>query len=186
MKKKVLEPAIETFLEGAGKVSAGLLGMVNKIGGQIYALLFLEDGAISLDEIAQRLNVSKSNVSINIRLLEEMQLVKKVWVKGSRKDYYVGERKYPGKVIRNFFDKVTKNISDALEVLENTKKAIKEVETSIPTEEKQHAEFVQNQLLLFELFYSAAGKYLNDLVSGKDIDIKLIQRVIQNPEEFQK
>ena len=70
-----LDDAVDIFLQGAGKISSALLGMINKVGGQIYALLFLADEPLSLDEIAERLSVSKSNVSINIRLLEEYDLV---------------------------------------------------------------------------------------------------------------
>ena len=36
-----LEQAIDTFIQGAGKISSALLGMINRAGGQIYALLFL-------------------------------------------------------------------------------------------------------------------------------------------------
>ena len=76
-----LQEAVDTFIQGAGKVSSGLLGMVNKVGGQIYALLFLSQEPLSLDNIAERLEISKGNVSINVRMLEDYKLVKKVWVK---------------------------------------------------------------------------------------------------------
>src|SRR3989338_2471833 len=81
-----LTEAVDTFIQGAGQISAALLGMINKVGGQIYALLFLAEEPLSLDDISDRLEVSKSNVSINIRMLEEYNLVRKVWIKGSRKD----------------------------------------------------------------------------------------------------
>ncbi len=43
---------------------------------------------MSLEAIAGELQVSKSNISINIREAERLGMVKKVWKKGDRKDYY--------------------------------------------------------------------------------------------------
>lgn len=38
--------------------------------------------------MSDSLSISKGNVSINIRALEFWSMVKTVWVKGDRKDYY--------------------------------------------------------------------------------------------------
>ena len=63
----LLEGAVETFIQGAGKVSSALLGMINRVGGQIYALLFLNDEPLSLtagsdhpDGIVQLLQLFRS------------------------------------------------------------------------------------------------------------------------------
>ena len=52
-----LETARDRFIESAGKISANMLGMVSKVGGQIYALLFIARNPMSLDEIAEVLIV---------------------------------------------------------------------------------------------------------------------------------
>jgi DNA-binding transcriptional regulator GbsR (MarR family) len=41
-----------------------------------------------LDEIVVRLGVSKGSISLNIRELERWGAVRKIWVPGTRKDYY--------------------------------------------------------------------------------------------------
>ncbi|MFW6022857.1 MAG: GbsR/MarR family transcriptional regulator [Halanaerobiaceae bacterium] len=73
--------------------SVGVYGM-NETIGRIYGLLYLEDEALALQEIASHLGVSKATISINIRLLLELKMVHKVWQKGSRKDYYIAERDF--------------------------------------------------------------------------------------------
>ncbi|MFH1776933.1 MAG: hypothetical protein ABH952_05175 [Candidatus Omnitrophota bacterium] len=66
---------------------AATLG-ISRAAGQLYILLFLSAKPVSLDEMGKRLKISKGHVSTNIRALERWQAVRKVWVRGSRKDYY--------------------------------------------------------------------------------------------------
>lgn len=70
---------------------AGELGLslgLNRTVGQIYGILYLSERHLSLDEIVGRLGVSKGSVSLNIRELERWGAVRKIWVPGTRKDYY--------------------------------------------------------------------------------------------------
>lgn len=182
----MLDDAIETFIHGAGNVSAALLGMINRVGGQIYALLFLSDEPLSLDEISEKLGVSKSNVSINVRMLEEYDLVRKVWVKGSRKDYYAAEMTYPKKVLGDFLHKIRGTLTDAITTVERTRAKATEARVSLPAGEKEKAEFVLKQVNLIGLFYYAADKFFDDFFAGKPVDIELLRRVILNPDGLGK
>src|SRR5947208_12909132 len=75
------------FIEGMGAASA-TSGVLSQLQGRIFAVLFLEDHPLSLDDVAEALQVSKSNVSINIRGLIEWHLVRRVSVPNSRRDHY--------------------------------------------------------------------------------------------------
>lgn len=59
-----------------------------RIAGQMEGLLLLSEGRLSLDDIADRLEVSKASVSTNIRLLERWKVVRRVYNRGDRKNYY--------------------------------------------------------------------------------------------------
>jgi len=185
-KPQLLDDAVDVFIQGAGKVSAALLGMINKVGGQIYALLFISDEPLSLDDIAEKLAVSKSNISINIRMLEDYSLVRKVWVKGSRKDFYAAERVYPKKVLKDFLEKIQGTLTDAITTIERTRAKATEAKVSLEGEDRKHAEFILQQVNLIGLFYYAANKFFDDFFSGKPVDTELLQRVILNPEDLQK
>lgn len=183
---RLLDEAVEVFIQGAGKVSSALLGMINRVGGQIYALLFLSEEPLSLDEIGESLGVSKSNISINIRMLEDYSLVRKVWVKGSRKDYYAAERTYPKKVIADFLTKIMGTLTDAITTIERTRAKVTEAKVSLPKENRGRAEFLLSQVELIGLFYYAANKFFEDFFSGKPINVELLQRLILNPENMQR
>ena len=77
---------IERFVEKAGLLweNDGL----PRIAGRIFGLMLISEGALSLDEIADALGVSKASVSTDTRLLERIGHVERVSKPGDRKDYY--------------------------------------------------------------------------------------------------
>jgi DNA-binding transcriptional regulator GbsR (MarR family) len=77
---------VQEFIERAGMLweADGL----PRIAGRIFALALVSEKAISLDEIATMLGVSKASVSNDTRLLERLGFIERVSRPGDRKDYY--------------------------------------------------------------------------------------------------
>ena len=65
---------------------------LNRMTCQLYAVLYLEEGPLSLTELSRMLHISKGSASVNIRKLEEWGAVKPVWRKGSTQNYYQADR----------------------------------------------------------------------------------------------
>jgi len=63
-------------------------GVFSETAGKIYGVLYLSPGPLSLDEIARGVATSKGNASVQVRELLELGMVRKVWVRRSRRDYY--------------------------------------------------------------------------------------------------
>ena len=61
---------------------------INRTVAQIHALLFLSPRPLAADEIAETLNVARSNVSTSIRELESWGIVRPVHVLGERREHY--------------------------------------------------------------------------------------------------
>lgn len=59
-----------------------------RIAGRVFALLILSEEALTLDEMADILQVSKTSVSTNTRMLDAMQLLERTSKPGDRKVYY--------------------------------------------------------------------------------------------------
>jgi DNA-binding transcriptional regulator GbsR (MarR family) len=76
------------FADGIG-AAAATSGILTQLQGRIFGLLYLQPEPMSLDEITDELQQSKSNVSVQIRGLVDWQLVRQVRVAGSRRDHYV-------------------------------------------------------------------------------------------------
>lgn len=75
-----------TFVEDMGLVSErrGL----PRIAGRVFALLLVTPDALSLEEIAQRLSVSRASVSTDARLLQRLGVIERTSRPGDRRDYY--------------------------------------------------------------------------------------------------
>lgn len=55
---------------------------------RIHGLLYITGAALSMDDIMQRLGISRGNVSMNLSKLVEWGLVRRVHKRGDRKEYY--------------------------------------------------------------------------------------------------
>ena len=56
--------------------------------GQIYGVLFFSAEPLSLDDIVQRLGISKASASTGTRQLAAWGAIRQVWVPGDRRDYF--------------------------------------------------------------------------------------------------
>jgi len=56
--------------------------------GQIYGLLYLSPGPLSLDDIAELLEISKGSASTGTRQLAAWGGIRQVWIPGERRDHF--------------------------------------------------------------------------------------------------
>lgn len=65
---------------------------INRTMAQIHALLYASEDPLDTDEIMVQLQISRGNANMNLRSLINWNLVRKVHIPGSRKDYYEAEK----------------------------------------------------------------------------------------------
>jgi DNA-binding transcriptional regulator GbsR (MarR family) len=80
---------LREFVEAWGAM--GSLWGINRSVARVHALLMASDAPISLDEIADRLRISKGNASMSLRELRTFGVVRQVEAPGDRRDFYVTE-----------------------------------------------------------------------------------------------
>ena len=59
-----------------------------RIAGRLIGFLMLNEGPFTLDDIADRLQISKTSASTNTRLLERLGIIEHVTRPGDRRDFY--------------------------------------------------------------------------------------------------
>jgi DNA-binding transcriptional regulator GbsR (MarR family) len=81
-----LDPGDEEFVERVGRFYEG--DGAPRTSGRMLGLLLLASRELSIDEIADRLKVSRASVSTNARQLEGYRVVERVSHTGDRRDFY--------------------------------------------------------------------------------------------------
>ena len=99
---------------------------------QVHALLLVSTKPLSADEIMEALKISRGNVNMNVRALIDWGIVRKDFVAGERKEFFVAD-----KDIWELFKQVTKErkkreVEPVLKVLEELQKDV--------TDESEEAE----------------------------------------------
>jgi len=84
-----LNDTVQQFVEAWGAM--GALWGVNRSVARVHALLMATVGHLSLEEISERLQISKGNASMSLRELRTFGVVRQVEVPGDRRDFYVTE-----------------------------------------------------------------------------------------------
>lgn len=82
----ILDPADEEFVERVGRFFEG--DGAARTSGRMLGLLLLSTRERSIDEMADRLRVSRASVSTNARSLESFGIVERVSHMGDRRDFY--------------------------------------------------------------------------------------------------
>ncbi len=80
---------VQQFVEAWGAM--GALWGINRSVARVHALLMATEAPLSLDEIAEQLQISKGNASMSLRELRTFGVVRHVEVPGDRRDFYVTE-----------------------------------------------------------------------------------------------
>jgi DNA-binding transcriptional regulator GbsR (MarR family) len=80
---------VQRFVDAWGAM--GALWGINRSVARVHALLMASEGSLSLDEIAEKLQMSKGNASMSLRELRTLGVVRQVEVPGDRRDFYVTE-----------------------------------------------------------------------------------------------
>lgn len=66
---------------------------VTPSAGSLYATMYFKD-QMNLDEMREELEMSKPSMSTSIRKLQEIEMVKKTFQRGSRKHTYMAEKNF--------------------------------------------------------------------------------------------
>lgn len=66
---------------------------VTPAAGNLYATMYFKD-QMTLDEMREELQMSKPSMSTSVRKLQEIDMVKKTFTRGSRKHTYIAEKNF--------------------------------------------------------------------------------------------
>jgi len=109
--------------------------------GHLYGLLFFADKPMTLDEMGSEMQMSKTSMSTGVRTLLDLNMVNKVWEKGSRKDLYEVEYDWYQTFTDYFANEWRRAVESNLQAL---RRAMKEIDRML--ESPETSEFVAGVL----------------------------------------
>jgi DNA-binding transcriptional regulator GbsR (MarR family) len=104
------------MVEAGGRLCQ-LLG-VPRSSGQIYGLLFLSPKALSLDDIAESLSISKASASTGTRQLLGWRAIRQVWMHGERRDHFEIEPDFSNWIRKSFTDVIKPRLTSSYKRVE--------------------------------------------------------------------
>jgi len=147
-----------------------------RIAGQLEGLLLLSREPMSLDEMAARLEVTKASISNNIRLLERWKVVRRVYNRGERKNYYEIngsiweiETEIVSTLVKDEMDRFKRLILEGDQVLKGTKPRT--------TEEKKDLSFARGRFEEIKEYLEAVEYFLKQLLRKGKITPAIIKKI---------
>ena len=110
------------FVEAGGHATQ-TLGF-GRLIGQIYLHAFFSPKPLTLDDLTRDLGISKGGASMAVRQLESWGALRRLWVKGDRKDYYEPLDDF-GRIIRRaMLELVGRHMEDADRLLDEAERRL--------------------------------------------------------------
>jgi DNA-binding transcriptional regulator GbsR (MarR family) len=129
---------------------------LSKSVGEVYAVLYLSDKPLCIADIMEELGISKGNVSMALNKLEKLGFIKKVWIKGERKNHYEA---------MDGFSSYKDIVKKKHDIITKTCEKLKELEQKSEGEKKV---FIKRKLKGIEKMKNASEKVLELLNKLED------------------
>ncbi|MEK3789368.1 GbsR/MarR family transcriptional regulator [Paenibacillus sp. FSL K6-1230] len=141
---------------------------VNHTFGQLYGIMYFEDRPMTLEEMKEAMQMSKSNMSYAVRALTESQMIYKLEEKKERKDLYVAETNFY-LTFQNFFgDKLQREVDVMTHSLQQVKPELIEFILSRETSSTERETALQDlhKLEQAEQYYKWLQGFVDRLRKG--------------------
>lgn len=146
--------------------------------GRLYGTLLLSPTPLSLDDLADRLEISKGSVSMNMRALERWGMAKEIWVRGERKKYYMAESDL-WQVIRSVLgSREQREVQVALQVLSDSVGKLQAAEADLTPDEQEMARYYLDRVVDLQAFFKVAQLALDTVVDSEAmLDFDAVTRI---------
>lgn len=173
---KNLEAVNESTVAGLGRL-ANFFGF-SDVMGRLYGTLLLSPEPMSLDDLAEELQISKGSVSMNMRSLERWGMAKEVWMRGDRKKYYAAESDL-WLVIRNVLgSREQREVQRALLVLQESMAKLRSAEAELTVEERALAYFYLERIEELQAFFEVAKMALETVLGQEEeLDFEAVTKI---------
>lgn len=167
-----------SMLDGLGQL-ADYFGF-SKVMGQLYGALLLSAEPLSLDDLMERLDISKASVSMNMRTLEHMGMVRQVWVRGrgGRRKYYEAETDF-WQIISNILSgREMRDVDRALSVMEHDVERLSKARALMSEEDDKLAQLYLERIAQIQALFRFAQLIITSILArAGELDLEDISKI---------
>lgn len=172
---RVLTKTVESFAHDWGELSSAW--GLNKVMGQLHALLLASDRPLTLDDMSEQLGISRGNASMNIRALKEWGIIRKVRVKGDRKDYYEIDEDI-WRVITHFVrERKKRELEPVLDVISRSSDSLRRALPSMNATDRRTSETFLSRLDSLKQISAGVDQLLEKFIHGEEVTSTAITRI---------
>lgn len=166
----------EHFIQGMSRISS-FWGFPRAMGA-IYGALYLSPQALSLEELADQVKISKGAASTNVRNLERLGMVHKEIRLGERRDFYVVETDF-WQVVKNVlrererseFDLALRTVSESLEMIRSAQVG--------EGEDVKTAGFYRERMREMERFFNTLDNLVATMLALDELRVGTLERLLR-------
>jgi DNA-binding transcriptional regulator GbsR (MarR family) len=155
----------DSMLDGLGQLAA-YFGF-NKVMGQLYGALLLSPVPLCLDNLMERLDISKASVSMNMRTLEHMGMVRQVWVRGGsgRRKYYEAETDFLQIVSNIISGREMRDVERALSVMDENSERLSRAMDGLNVDDRELARLYLERISQMQSLFRFAQLIITTLLA---------------------
>ncbi len=165
-----------TLTDGLGAAAASS-GILTQLQANIFGLLYLQAEPLSLDDIALELDQSKSNISLNVRVLVDWHLVRRKRIPGSRRDHYEAATDFFRAMQEIFERRFRWTVRQVLAAVEETK-ATAEQEPAADRGGRARYTEMKERLDQLERFFTLLDAGIGAFVAGEPFPADSLRNVV--------
>lgn len=175
---QALQAVHDSMLDGLSQLAA-YFGF-SKVMGQLYGALFLSASPLSLDDLMERLDISKASVSMNMKTLEHVGMVRQVWVKGGggRRKYYEAETDFLQIISNILSGREMRDVERAITVMQDNTSLLRGTMENMTNDERHTAEVYIERMAQMQTMFKFAQVLITQILHKvSDLNIENISQI---------
>src|SRR5690606_30094884 len=154
----------DSMLDGLGQL-AEYFGF-SKVMGQLYAALLMSPRPLSLDDMMELLAISKASVSMNMRTLEHLGMVRQAWVRGrgDRRKFYEAETDF-WEIIANLLSgREMRDVARALSVMNEDVRRLRAAMDTVSEADQELARLYLERIQQMQVLFKFAQTIMSTIL----------------------
>jgi len=163
-----LQEVHENMLEGLGQLS-DYFGF-SKVMGHLYTTVLLSPEALCLDDFVERLDISKASVSTNLRTLEHLGMVRRVWSsdRSDRRKFYEAETDFWQIITNVLSGREMRDVERAIQTMDENIARLRETMPDMKSDSREVAELYLQRIEQIEALFRFAQLVLKTILAQVD------------------